>query len=319
MDLAIRFGMIRAYALKGTDLQSVYPSNLQAAVWLDISNPTMDEIRRISEVFSINSEDFIDCMDPEERPRFEMEEGYFLLMLRILATKGGAASTPYTTFPVGFFVMPNRLITVHLDAVDVVSYFSQRRRKRTISDSMDLHVTLLGSIGRRYDLLVREIQNKLSEFRQSIIKSMDSEAVENAHQLNNDLVFLNASIFGNSNAIRHMIRQRKIEFKEELKEKLEDIEIDARQNYETTSMYRELLANTLDTYNSAMSNNLNRIMKIIASLSLILMLPTLIASIYGMNVEGIPFIESQFGWVIVLVSVMWAGFLWYVFRKVGWL
>ncbi|MFQ5884288.1 MAG: magnesium transporter CorA family protein [Thermoplasmata archaeon] len=311
--------MIRAYALKDTDIESVDPSNLQAAVWLDVTSPTKEEIRRISETFAIASEDFIDCLDPEERPRFELEEGYFLLMLRILATKGGAATTPYTTHPVGFFATSNRLITVHSDAVYVVSYFRQRRRKKVIADSMDLHVTILGSIGRRYDGPVREIQNKLSEFRETIIKLKELEAVEEAHQLNNDLVFLNASIFGNSNAIRHMIRQKQIGFPEELKERLEDIEIDARQNYETTSMYRELLSNTLDTYDSAMSNSLNRVLKILASISLIMMLPTLIASIYGMNVKGLPLINTEFGWVVVVVSVMWAGFLWYIFRKLGWL
>ncbi len=119
------------------------------------------------------------------------------------------------------------------------------------------------------------------------MRSLKEEAVHEAYQLSNDLIFLSASIFRNLNALRQMLRHRKKEFPEELMERLEDIEIDTRQQHEAVSMYRELLSSTLDAYQSSISNNLNLVLKILASISLILMLPTLIASLYGMNV-GLP-------------------------------
>lgn len=311
--------MIKAFALKGADIESVDPSDLQAADWLDVTSPDKEEISKVSEIFSINPEDFLDCLDPEERPRFELEEGYYLLMLRILATEREEAPIAANTVPVGFFVLPTKLISVHSDAVDIVSFFRQRRRKRVVTSSMDLTVTLLGNVVRRHDRFVREIQIKLTEFKNTVVKSMKAEAVEEAYQLNNDLVFLNTSIFGNSNAMEHMLRQKQTVLGEDHRERLEDTQIDSRQNYETTSLYRELLSNILDTHSSAISNNLNLVMKILASLSLILMLPTLIASLYGMNVP-LPLAGEGYAFVIiVLISAIWSGFLWFLFRKLDWL
>ncbi|MFQ6060438.1 MAG: CorA family divalent cation transporter, partial [Thermoplasmata archaeon] len=119
----------------------------------------------------MNPEDFFDCLDPEERPRFELEEGYFLLMLRIPSTQHDTQSRAYPTSQVGFFVTPKTLLTVHSDAVDMVSYSHQRRRKRLIRNSSDLYVALLGSVVKRFDRIAREIQDKLTEFRRTILRS----------------------------------------------------------------------------------------------------------------------------------------------------
>lgn len=311
--------MIQGFVLKGADLVFVDPSDIGKAVWLDLVNPNEEEIRKFSERFSINSEDFVDCLDPDERPRFESEEGYFLLMLRIPVTSQKTESTAYPTCPVGFFVMPDKLLTVHSDALDLVEYFRQRRTRRPTEDSMDLLVDLLRSARRRFDKLIREIQNRLWDFRKAIAKSVRTVALEESYELSNDLVFLNASVLGNSNAIGHMMRQKSTSFREEVREELADIEIDTMQHYEITALYRELLSSSLDTYSSAISNNLNLVMKILASISLILMLPTLIASLYGMNVQ-LPLAGTPYAfYVILLISIAWSTFLWLLFRRLKWL
>jgi magnesium transporter len=311
--------MIQGFVLKDANLVHVDPSAIEKAVWLDLVNPNEEEIHRFSEMFSINPEDFVDCLDPDERPRFESEEGYFLLMLRIPVTSKKLVSTAYPTCPVGFFVMPDRLLTVHSDALDLVEYFRQRRTRRPTEDSMDLLVDLLRSARRRFDKLIREIQNRLWDFRKAIAKSVRTVALEESYDLSNDLVFLNASVLGNSNAIGHMMRQKSTSFRQEVRGELEDIEIDTMQHYEVTALYRELLSSSLDTYSSAISNNLNLVMKILASISLILMLPTLIASLYGMNVQ-LPLAGTPYAfYVILLISVAWSAFLWLLFRRLKWL
>jgi magnesium transporter len=291
--------MIRTYASAGRDIKPISPVDLDEALWIDVTDPNGDEIRQIADGLNIPLDDIIDSLDPDERPRFEDEDDYYLLMYRVPVEQGQRIGA-YLTAPVGFFVKENKLITVHTRQVDVISYFHQRKRQRVVETPREILVAILGTKIRRVNVYTRYVQQKLTEFRSTVVRSLKEDAVQEAYQLSNDLIFLSASIFGNLNALRQMLRHRKKEFPEELMERLEDIEIDTRQQHETVSMYRELL-------------------KILASISLILMLPTLVASLYGMNV-GLPLENNPYAfWIIAAISAGWAIFLLYVFRRLDWL
>lgn len=310
--------MIRAFASAGTDISHVVPVDLEKALWIDVTDPTGDEIRRVSDAMKIPLDDILDSLDPDERPRFEDEDDYYLLMYRMPVVEGQRSGV-YITAPVGFFMGKEKLITVHLSKVDIVSYFGQRKRIREIKSPQEILVAILGSNIRRIDYYMRQVQYKLTGFRSTIVRSMKEEAAQEAYQLSNDMIFFDASILGNLNALTQMLRHKKEEFPEELKERLEDIQIDTRQQHDTASMYKEMLSTTLDAYQSSISNNLNLVLKILASISLILMLPTLIASLYGMNV-GLPLENNPFAfWIIAVISASWAGFLLILFRRLDWL
>jgi magnesium transporter len=310
--------MIETYKAHGTDIAILQPPNVEDAVWIDVVSPSQEEITQVAESLDIPADDIIDSLDPDERPRFEFEDDYFLLMLRLPATQSQAGQT-YVTVPVGFFVRKEKLVTVHSGAVNLITYFKSRRRKRVVESAYQVLAAILGSTERRFSAIIRSIQHQIAGFRTTILKSMRTEAVEDAFELNNELIFLTGSVYGNLNSIRQMLHHRHVTFPEELMERLEDIEIDARQDWEVISVYRELLTNTLDAYTSVISNNLNLVLKIIASLSLILMLPTLIASLYGMNLD-LPLQGTPFAfWIIVLVSVVWSGVLWALFRRADWI
>jgi magnesium transporter len=310
--------MIRTFASGGTDVSHVMPVDLKKALWIDVTDPTGDEIRQVSDELNIPLDDILDALDPDERPRFEDEDDYFLLMYRMPMIEGQRSGV-YITAPVGFFVRKKKLVTVHTSQVDLMSYFSQRKRRREIKSSYEILVAILGSNVRRLDLFLRQVQHKLTGFRSTIVKSMKEEAAQEAYQLSNDLIFFDASIFGNLNAVTQMIRHRTKEFPKTLMERLEDIEIDTKQQHDTAYMYKEMLSTTLEAYQSSISNNLNLVLKILASISLILMLPTLIASLYGMNV-GLPLENNPYAfWIIAVISACWAAVLIYLFRKLDWL
>ena len=310
--------MIRAFAAAGTDVSHIVPVDLKKALWIDVTDPTGDEIRRISDELKIPLDDILDSLDPDERPRFEDEDDYFLLMYRMPMVEGQRSGV-YITAPVGFFVRKKKLVTVHTNKVDLVSYFSQRKRRREIKSSHEILVAILGTNVRRLDIFLRQVQQKLTAFRSTIVRSMKEEAAQEAYQLSNDLIFFDASIFGNLNALTQMLRHRTKGFSKALMERLEDIEIDTKQQHDTAYMYREMLSTTLEAYQSSISNNLNLVLKILASISLILMLPTLIASLYGMNV-GLPLENNPYAfWIIAVISAGWAGFLIFLFRRLDWL
>lgn len=310
--------MIETYKAYGTDIAVLHPPNLEKAVWIDVVSPTSEEISRVAEAVNVPADDVIDSLDPDERPRFEYEEDYFLLMLRLPATQE-TSSGPYQTVPVGCFCREDKLVTVHSQGVDLVSYFKGRRRKREVQSAYEVLIAILGTTLRRFSVIIGTVQHQLAGFRTTILKSMKTESVEAAFELNNELIFLSGAVYGNMNSIRQMLHHKHVKFPETLEDRLEDIEIDTRQHWEMLSMYRELLTNTLDAYMSAISNNLSLVLKIIASLSLILMLPTLIASLYGMNLD-LPLAGTPYAfWLILTVSIAWSVALWIIFRKKDWL
>ncbi|MCK4443128.1 MAG: hypothetical protein KAW09_01190, partial [Thermoplasmata archaeon] len=104
--------MIRTYASAGTDISHIVPVDLGKALWIDVVNPTGDEIRRVSDELNIPLDDILDSLDPDERPRFEDEEDYYLLMCRMPMVEGQKSGV-YVTAPVGFFVRKDKLVTVH--------------------------------------------------------------------------------------------------------------------------------------------------------------------------------------------------------------
>ncbi len=310
--------MIRTFGASGTNINSISPVDLEKALWIDVVDPTGEEIRQVSEGLKITLDDILDSLDPDERPRFEDEDDYFLLMYRLPMVEGQKSGV-YITSPVGFFVRKKKLVTVHSSKVDLLSYFHERKRVRQIKSSHEILVSILGSSVRRVDFFMRQVQQKLTGFRSTIVRSMKEEAAQEAYQLSNDLIFFDASIFGNLNAISQMLRHRLKDFSKDLTERLEDIEIDTRQQHDAATMFKEMLSTTLDAYQSSISNNLNLVLKILASISLILMLPTLIASLYGMNV-GLPLESNPHAfWIIAIISACWAGILIYLFRRLDWL
>ncbi len=309
--------MLKYFCAEGGELTEHDSSKLKEALWIDASAPTPEEVDLLHSTFGVQLQDLADCLDPNERSRVEIDEEYDLLVLRsLLSNTGNGASVQ--TMPVGIFLVHGKILTVRIaptfTASDLISDF---KRKPKLGTREDLFLALIRKINRDMDRKIRPMEGHISTIQKSILSQAKAATAHKAYALNADLILLNTSLLSNYNAISMLPRARHLELNEDQSDVLEDLENDVAQLYDMTTLYREIMSNVLRAHESVISNNLSTVMKILTTISLALMLPTLIASLYGMNIglEGLPFWEQDYQfWIILAITGVAVLTLWLIFR-----
>lgn len=306
--------MIRLYVAEAGTLKRVDRADLSDVLWIDLVAPSPEEVEKLHDKFDIDLQDIADCLDPNERSRMEVEEKYDFLILRSLLTD---ERTPerIQTMPIGIIVTQRQIITVRIGAsFHAEDLCSDLKRKPKLDTKEDLFLALVRRVHRDIERTTRPIERKIGAIQETILHARSAEVAHSAFALSNGLILLNTALLSNLNAISLLSRARQLHMTKEQLDLAEDIENDVAQLYEMTTIHREIMSNVLNAYETAVSNNLSFIMKTLTTISLILILPTLIASLYGMNValpfEGDP---NAFWMVIGMSSVCVVG-LWVLFR-----
>jgi len=312
--------MIRLYRAEGVDLVPLESARMQDALWIDAVAPTPDEVEKIHSEFQIDLQDVADCLDPNERSRVEIEEAYDLLVVRCLLTEernGGRIQT----MPMGIFVVANKIITVRLGQTFTYQEISaDQKRKPRLDTKEDLFLALIRRINRDVERKVRPLERTISHIQETILHEQGRDVAHEAFSLSNGLIVLNTSLLSNLNAISMLPRAKHLHLTKEKLDLAEDMENDTAQLYEMTTIYREIMSNILVAYESTISNSLSTVMKTLTTISLILILPMLIASLFSMNV-GLPFGWSPENpsafWIVIALSAVAVGALWLWFRMKG--
>lgn len=309
--------MLKYYCVEGGELKEQDPSRLKEAIWIDASAPTPDEVEALHRALGIQLQDLADSLDPNERSRVEIDEDYDLLVLRSLLSgpkEGDAAQT----MPVGIFLIGGKVLTVRIaPTFSVNDLISDYKRKPKLGTTEDLFLAIIRKINRDIDRKVRPMEGQISQIQKSLLSETKVALARTAYGLSSDLIVLNTTLLSNYNAISMLSKARHIEFNEDQADLLEDIENDVAQLYDMTTLYREIISNVLRAHESVISNNLSSVMKILTTISLALMLPTLIASLYGMNIgtPGLPFFEYEYQfWIIIAITAVAVLLLWVIFR-----
>ena len=320
--------MIRYFNI---DKEKVVPAkdfNLENIIWCDAIRPTDDELIEISQKFKIDIDDLEDCFDENERPRFAFDliSKYNFILLQCPVSEELDINQEQATYPLGLFFTDNKkIITIQPLINTGFEKFVESLNKRIISDNFFLIVEVFHGMISQMDKIVKKFILNIREIQKSILYSQRGSDIQKPFQLNAYLIFYNTAMLGNLNAIKSFYNKNKsyIETNILLFNIFDDMIMDMEQVYNLTSIYRDVLANSLDAFGSVINNNLTTIMKIVASISLILMIPTLIASIFGMNVY-FPGIDIQKPNIIpliliLIISILTTFIIWVYFRKVHWL
>lgn len=306
--------MIRLFRTEGGELHPVDTGNMQDALWIDAVAPSPDEVERIHRMFDVDLQDVADCLDPNERSRVEIEEKYDLLVLRSLLTVEKDVDR-IETMPIGIFVTHSKVITFR-----VVPSFSYQeltadyKKRPRIDTKEDLFLAITRRVTRDIERRVKPMERTIFTIQQKILSQVGKDVAQQAFALSNGLILLNTSLLSNLNATSMLSRARQLHFSKEKLDLAEDIENEISQLYEMTTIYREIMSNILNAYESAIANSLSTVMKTLTSISLILILPMLIASLFSMNV-GLPFEKSPYAfWVVISLSASAVVALWVMFR-----
>lgn len=291
----------------------------QTDCWISVEAPTGADIKYLTEDLKVPNSFLSDIEDIDERPRIEEEDGWTLIILRIPYRDKGN-DIPYITVPLGFIMKEHYFVSVcHYNTDMLVDFIHYANRKRLhIEGNWDLLFRLFLSSSVWYQKYLKQINNQSRSVEKELERSIQNEELQKLLKIEKSLVFFITSMRGNDNLLvklKNLKTQRKY-FDDDL---VEDVEIELRQALDSARIYSDILSGTMDAYASVISNNLNVIMKRMTSISLILMVPTLIASLYGMNVPN-TLEDKSYGFVVILfVSFLFAGSGFLTFRRMRWL
>ena len=282
--------------------------------WIQVTCPTEDDQRLLEEEFKIPDYFLSDISDNDERARYEYDDGWMLIILRIPFVKEIRSRTPYTTVPLGIIHKRDVTITVCFHEtnmmIDFVSY--QQKRGEGFTDYVDMIFRLFLSSAVWYLKRLKQINSLIEKAKRNLDREVNNESLIGLSRLQDSLTYFITSIRGNENLLAKL--KFKLQVDELDADLIEDVNIEMSQARETTNIYSDILESTMDTYSSIINNNMNTVMRTLTSVSIILMFPTLIASIFGMNlINGME--HNKFGFLIaIVVSVMISGISWWIFR-----
>lgn len=293
--------------------------NAAKECWINVTNPTPEEIQRLLTEFLLPEDIIIDILDADEKPRVEFEDNWTLIIMRIPieSTNNGV---PFHTIPLGIFLTKNFTLTLCLQDNNVLPIGKPspfREQYKEISDSINFILRLFLRSGNTYLKYLKQINQMTSLIEQDLEKSIKNSELNKLLKMEKCLVYFITSIKANEIVLAKLRNSRKItsEMNEDL---LEDALIENKQALEMAQIYSDIQSGMMDAFASVISNNLNLVMKKLTLISIILMIPTLIASIFGMNVPN--FMEnSDLAMPSILIGSLGLSILGVlVFKKRNW-
>ena len=286
----------------------------QPNCWIQVTCPTEEDQRELEEKFNIPDYFMSDISDTDERARYEYDDGWMLIILRIPYVKEIRSRTPYTTVPLGIIHKRDVTITVCFYEtnmmIDFVSF--QQKRGEGFTDYVDMIFRLFLSSAVWYLKRLKQISMLVDKAKRNLDKEVNNESLIGLSRLQDSLTYFQTSIRGNETLLSKL--KFKLQIDELDADLIEDVNIEMTQARETTLIYTNILESTMDTYQSIINNNMNTVMRTLTSVTIIMMIPTLITSMFGMNlVNGME--SKPWGFVIaIILSICVSGICWWFFR-----
>ncbi|MCH5310285.1 MAG: magnesium transporter CorA family protein [Prevotella sp.] len=286
----------------------------QPNCWIQVTCPTEEDQRMLEEEYNIPDYFMSDISDTDERARYEYDDGWMLIILRIPYVKEIRSRTPYTTVPIGIIHKRDVTITVcYYETnmmIDFVSF--QQKRGEGFTDYVDMVFRLFLSSAVWYLKRLKQISMLIDKAKRNLDKEVNNESLIGLSRLQDSLTYFQTSIRGNENLLSKL--KFKLQIDELDADLIEDVNTEMSQARETTSIYSDILESTMDTYSSIINNNMNTVMRTLTSVTIILMIPTLVTSMFGMNL--INFMEDkQWGFLFaILISVVVSMICWWILR-----
>lgn len=291
----------------------------QPNCWAQITCPDETDVKFLEEELKMPDYFLSDIADTDERARYDLDEGWLMIILRIPHLKNVTSRAPYTTIPIGIVIKNDIIITICHQETSMMGDFinHHKRRGEGFSDAADLVFRLFLSASVWYLKYLKQVNNIIEKAKRSLDKQIDNKDLISLSRLQDSLNYFATSIRGNETLLSKL--KFRLPVDELDAELIEDVNIEMNQARETTSIYLSILHDTMDTYANIINNNMNRVMRLLTSLNMIIMFPTLIASLFGMNLlNGME--QAWWGFPLVLiVSILATLGSIHVFRKMKWM
>lgn len=301
--------MLKIYkSLESGPLQELSLKTLEKGAWINIVAPTQYELKVVSNLMEVEPDFLKSALDDEERSHIDVEDDSIMVLTNLPVIRGPEI---YDTLPLAIILTKEYIITVCLEDTPVISEFNQQTSNtfRTFKKTRFL-LQILYKSATYYLRYLRQIDKLSDEIELKLRTSLKNREILRLLELQKDLTYFNTSLRSNAAVLDKLMRIRSnrsvqgiIKVYEEDEDLLEDVIIENKQAREMGDMYSTILSRMTDAFSSIMSNNLNLVMRFLAAMTIILAIPTVISSFFGMNV-ALPFSDDPLGYIyILLISI----------------
>lgn len=254
--------------------------------WVQVTCPVEEDVRYLVEDLGMPDYFLGDVADTEERARFDYDEGWLMIILRIPHLKAVNSRSPYTTIPLGIVLKKDRIITICNQETRMMLDFinHQMRRAEGFTDAADLVFRLFLSASVWYLKYLKQVSALIDKAKRDLDTHIDNKDLINLSRLQDSLTYFATSIRGNETLLSKL--KFRLPVDELDAELIEDVNIEMNQARVSTQIYIDILGSTMDTYANIINNNMNTVMRLLTTLNMVIMVPSLVAGWFGMNLRN---------------------------------
>ena len=294
--------MLKIFKTMNNEL--VQYESIEEGVWIDLVNPTAEEINQVSNTLNVDPDFLKAALDEEERARIESEDGNTLILVDVPIMEQEGKMNLYTTIPLAIILTKRTIVTVCLKEETILNDFRKSKVKSFFTNFKTRFVLqILYRNSTKYLQDLKQIDKTSNRVEQDLHKSMKNKELIQMLKLEKSLVFFSTALKSNEIVLEKLMKYEHIKNYPEDTELLEDVIIENKQAIEMANIYSSILSGTMDAFASIISNNLNIVMKFLTSVTIIMAIPTMIAGFFGMNVD-MPLRGSLSFWIIMGMSVV---------------
>lgn len=303
---------------KNIDNQTVEIDRPENGIWVNLVPPFKEEeFLELADELDIPIEFLRDSLDIDERPRFEVEGKVKFVVIKTPAENNSFNDSDafYITIPICVILTHNHIVTVNSFDNSAIKKFLNSFKKRQPDKRNMMMLYVFEKIVQNFLEFLKEINQQRNIYEQKLYDSNRNEELLNLMRIQKSLVYFVTALRSNELLMMKLQRTNFLNFTEEEKEFLNDLIVDTSQALEMAQVYTNILSSTMDAFASIINNNVNNVMKRLTSITIILSLPILVTSIYGMNVD-IPYQHSQHAFYIpVILSIAISVIIGWFFLK----
>ena len=277
-------------------------SGIEDGAWIRLFNTSEPELKTLGETCGIPLDFLKAALDEEERPRIDTEDGVVLVVIDIPTVMENEGIRTLTTLPLGIIITEKNLVTVCKYETHILDDFlaGKVRHFATFKKTRFLFQIFYRNAS-SYLHHLRQIEKSISHIESELHKSMKNEELFHMMEMQKSLIYFSTSLKSNEVVLERIMRVKPMRMYEEDSELLDDVIIENKQALEMSQIYLHIINGMTDTFATIISNNLNIVMKFLACVTIILAVPTMIASFYGMNVGDIPLSGQPFAFETIFI------------------
>ncbi len=294
--------MVEIFKTSETGQELIKTDKIEKGCWINLVKPSNEELDYIQRELGIVPNFLRDPLDEEEKPRIDVEDGQILIIVDIpVKYMDEKNNEVFSTLPLGLLVLDDYYITVSSAEIEVLDVFRNNKVRGFFTfKKTRFTFQILYRIATDFLKYLRYIDRKTDDAEKQLHRSMRNKELFKLLELEKSLVYFTTSLKSNEMVMEKLLRGKYLKMYEEDQDLLEDVIIENKQAIEMANIFSSILSGMMDAFASVISNNLNVVMKFLTSVTIVMAIPTMIASFFGMNVK-LPMMQNPLAFLYILL------------------